>query len=63
MKDKNIWLIALGGLIGIGAAILYKKKKKDAVHEKPPKGAPQLDIENPGTQADFPTSATESEVG
>jgi hypothetical protein len=31
--------------------------------DKPPKGAPQLDIENPGSQDNFPKPPMESELG
>ena len=64
MKHKNFLLVGMGALVAGIATILFLKKRKEAeANEKPPKNAPQLDIENPGTQADFPTSATESEVG
>ena len=63
MKNKNKWLMAMGSLVAIGASLFLIMKKKNKHEEKPPKEAPQLHIENPGTQADFPSSATESEVG
>ena len=46
-----------------GLILLFVMKKKAAKEEKPPKNAPQLDIENPGNQSEFLTTATESEVG
>lgn len=39
------------------------KKNKPNNEEKPPKNAPQLDIENPGSQDDFPKPPMESEIG
>ena len=64
MRHKNFLLVGIGALVAGIATILYLKKRKEAEgEEKPPKNAPQLDIENPGTQSDFPSSATESEVG
>ena len=57
-------MITMGIMLASGAAAAYlllQEKKNGG--EKPPKNAPQLDIDNPGTQADFPSSATESEVG
>ena len=63
-KEQNTFLIALGGLLA-GATVTYflLKKKKETHHQKPPKGAPQLKIENPGSQDDFPKPPMESEVG
>lgn len=49
--------------LAAGAALLFYMKNKSSQEEKPPKKAPQLDIENPGSQDEFPTTATESEVG
>lgn len=63
MTNKNKWLIGIGSLVAVAASVFFVRKKKTYTPEKPPKGAPQLHIENPGTQAEFPTSATESEVG
>lgn len=58
-------MIAIGALLAVNAAIaayLFTKKKQNS-KEQPPRNAPQLDLDNPGTQAEFPNSATESEVG
>lgn len=64
MKHKNFLLIGMGALVAGIASILFLKKKKEAEEgEKPPRNAPQLDIENPGSQSDFPSAARESEVG
>jgi LPXTG-motif cell wall-anchored protein len=63
MKKKNMILPGVAGLLATAAAIFFLKKKKDEVHEKPPKSAPQLDIENPGDQSEFISSPTESEIG
>ncbi|MCU7547675.1 hypothetical protein OCK74_01055 [Chitinophagaceae bacterium LB-8] len=46
-----------------GLILLFVMKKKAKKEERPSKNAPQLDIENPGSQAEFLTAATESEVG
>jgi LPXTG-motif cell wall-anchored protein len=62
MKNKNIF-IAIGAVLVAAAGVFFLTKKKDNSTEKPPKKAPQLDIDNPGTQAEFPTTASESELG
>lgn len=63
MKHKNALLVAVGSLVAIAASVFFIKKKQGYHEEKPPKKAPQLHIENPGSQDNFPTAATESEVG
>lgn len=64
MNTKNKWLIGIGGLIAVAAGFfLIKKGKCCEEKETPPKKAPQIAIENPGTQDEFPTSASESELG
>ncbi len=63
MKKKNILLIGLGAALTTAAAIFIIRKRKSNDNEQPPKNAPQLDLENPGDQSDFPKSASESELG
>jgi hypothetical protein len=63
MKKKNIIIAGVAGLLATAAAIFFLKKNKDDVHVKPPKSAPQLDIENPGDQSEFTSSPSESEIG
>jgi LPXTG-motif cell wall-anchored protein len=63
MTNKNKWLIGIGGLIAAATAIFLVKKNKSNNTNKPPKKAPQLDIENPGSQDDFPNPPMESEIG
>ena len=63
MKIKNKWLMVVGGLVAAAAALFIIKQAKGGDQDKPPKRAPQLDIQNPGSQDDFPTSPMESEVG
>ena len=63
MNKKNKWLIGIGSLLAPAATIFYIKKTKGNNEEKPPKHAPQLNIENPGSQDDFPKPPMESEVG
>ena len=63
MTNKNKWLVGLGGLVAAAAAFFLIKKNKGTNEDKPPKGAPQLNIENPGSQHDFPKPPMESEIG
>ena len=63
MKKKNIILAGIGAIIATAATVFFLKKRKDQPDEQPPKNAPQLDIENPGDQSEFPKSASESELG
>jgi hypothetical protein len=46
-----------------GLILLFVMKKRAAKNERPSKKAPQLEIENPGNQSEFITTASESEVG
>jgi LPXTG-motif cell wall-anchored protein len=64
MKNKNWILLGAGALAAVAATLfLIKKNKKNNDNEKPPKKAPQLNIENPGSQSDFPTAPNPSEIG
>lgn len=63
MKLKHIiWAGMATALIGATSIWLQKRSNKGG-HQKPPKGAPQLKIENPGSQDDFPKPPMESELG
>lgn len=63
MTNKNKWLIAIGSVLAATAAFLIIRKARTNGEERPPKGAPQLDIENPGSQHDFPKPPSEAELG
>ncbi len=63
MTNKNKWLVALGGALAVAATIFFVRKKQTNEGEKPPRKAPQLDIENPGSQDEFPRPPMESEIG
>lgn len=45
------------------AAFLSYRKGLPAMAQQPPKQAPQLKVENPGDQSEFPKAASESEIG
>ena len=63
MKKIDNWLIGIS-TAGFVAGLLYLLQKgKKAKEEKPPKRAPQLNLNNPGTQDEFLTSASESDLG
>ena len=63
MNNKNKLLIAIGALVAGAASVFLFKKMKPNNEDKPPKGAPQLDLENPGSQDHFPKPPIESEIG
>jgi hypothetical protein len=59
----TVWYYLCLACFLIAAFFNYNKRKSLALHEVPPKKAPQLPLENPGDQSDFPKSASESEIG
>lgn len=62
MKKQNIIWIGIGAALAAASAVLYFVNKSNG-NERPPKKAPQLDLNHPGEQSDFPTSPSESEIG
>jgi LPS O-antigen subunit length determinant protein (WzzB/FepE family) len=65
MKKKNIAALTALALVAATASLyLVWKKKQQRHHNTPPEGAPQLHIENPGDQSEFPAAPTgEMELG
>lgn len=64
MKKYSAFLIGLGSVLVVGTAWwLIRKNRPGRGEEKPPKRAPQLPIENPGTQDEFIAAASESGLG
>jgi len=61
MKKKHILLIGLGAALAAAGIILWSRLKDDT--EKPPRKAPQVPVDNPGDQSEFPKAASESELG
>ena len=59
-------MIATGAVAALAGGLIFLKKKKETKKndtKTPPKDAPQLKLQNPGSQDNFPTAATESEIG
>ncbi|MDB5252436.1 MAG: hypothetical protein JWP27_1605 [Flaviaesturariibacter sp.] len=63
MNRKQLAFLFAGTAVLATAVVLLVLQRQESSTEKPPKGAPQLDLQNPGDQSEFTTSATESEVG
>ena len=63
MKKKNVLLVAIGAIAAMAATLFIIKKRSKETTKKPPKKAPQLDIENPGDQSEFISSPSDSELG
>jgi hypothetical protein len=63
MNQKNAIWIGLASLFAATVTLFFVRRKYQVDEDKPPKGAPQLHLENPGTQDDFPKAASESELG
>lgn len=59
MSKKKLLGIGLAGLIGAATAVMLVRKKKNETAGAPPKAAPQLPIQNPGDQSEFPTAPEE----
>ena len=63
MKKKHLLLIGIGAAVATAATFFLLKKRKKEDDERPPKNAPQLPVDNPGDQSEFPKSASASELG
>lgn len=63
MKKRDSIILSTAILIA-AAAGFYRvwKKRKEQYEDTPPKGAPQLNVSNPGDQSEFP-AAPEEEQG
>lgn len=60
MEKKSFLVAGIAGLLGAAAGLFMASKKKEKqTANTPPKAAPQLPIENPGDQSEFPTAPTE----
>jgi hypothetical protein len=65
MKQKFPLPLVAGvvSALAAGLTLLLITKKKGEQANRPSKKAPQLDIKNPGSQAEFPKPPIESEIG
>lgn len=66
MKQRFPFPLVVGVLsaLGAGLALLFvTRQKSKQTADQPPRKAPQLHLENPGTQDDFPKPPIESEIG
>jgi hypothetical protein len=65
MKKKNVLIAGIASLVVVATtAYLFVRRRNRHNEEKPPKNAPQLPINNPGDQSNFPAGPTsESELG
>ncbi len=63
MKKKQLSILVTGTVLALTAAFLLVRHQRQEQKEQPPKGAPQLDLQNPGDQSEFLTAATDSEMG
>lgn len=63
MKKKNLLLLSIGTALASAATYFFVRKNKHNAGENPSKKAPQLNIDNPGEQSEFITTATEPEQG
>lgn len=63
MKQRNIILAGIGAALAVAATVFFLKRNKKDHSEKPPKGAPQVKVENPGDQSEFATSPSDSDLG
>jgi len=67
MKQRFPLPLVVGVLsaLGAGLALLFvtRQKGQQMAAGRPPRKAPQLHLQNPGTQDDFPKPPMESEIG
>lgn len=63
LKKYAPFLIGFGSVAVIATAWWLISRNRKAAQEKPPKRAPQLNIENPGSQDEFVAAASESGLG
>ena len=63
-EDNTVWYLVGGLMAGVAAGYwLWRCSREKKHHDKPPRKAPQIKLENPGSQDDFPKPPMESEIG
>jgi hypothetical protein len=65
MKQRFPMSLVVGvvSALAAGLTLLFATKRKSQQAERPPKKAPQLHLDNPGSQDDFPKPPIESQLG
>ena len=65
MKKKNVLIAGIASLVVVATiAYLLVRRRTKQYEAEPPRNAPQVPINNPGDQSDFPAGPTgESELG
>ena len=63
MKKQQLSILIASALLAATVSFALVQYKRRSQKDKPPKGAPQLDLQNPGDQSEFTTAAMESEMG
>jgi hypothetical protein len=65
MQKKNIVIAGIASLVAIAATAFFVVSRRNRQkQDQPPKNAPQVPINNPGDQSNFPAGPTsESELG
>lgn len=58
MKKRDLLVVGAAGLLAAAGVYLVWNKIRSR-EDKPPKNAPQLDLENPGEQSEFPAAPHE----
>lgn len=61
MKEKKLLIAAITALVGAAGYLIIRRLRAEDFSW--PKSAPQLDIDNPGSQDDFPKPPAESGLG
>ncbi len=62
-KPPKPLIVGILAALGAGLITIFLLRKKAEEKEKPSKKAPQLDLDNPGSQDEFPKAPIESEIG
>jgi hypothetical protein len=63
LKKYAPFLIGFGSVAVVATAWWLISRNRKRAEEKPPKRAPQLNIENPGSQDEFISATSESGLG
>lgn len=57
MKKRDLLVLGVAGLVAAAAGLyMALKRKQERQEDTPPKQAPQLHLDNPGDQSEFPAA-------